>query len=54
MKQTLDKKFCKFDEVVKLVGEAVKEPDHTGNYHDYMGKALFLFKNSLQEANIFK
>merc|ERR1712001_606681 len=30
------KKFCKFDEVVSLVQQAVKEPEHTGNYHDYV------------------
>merc|ERR1712018_150403 len=40
-----DKKFCKFDEVVKLVGEAVKEPDHTGNYHDYMELCKLYYKN---------
>merc|ERR1712038_212878 len=40
-----DKKFCKFDEVVKLVGEAVKEPDHTGNYHDYMELCKLYDKN---------
>jgi len=41
----LDKKFCKFDEVVKLVNEAVKEPDHTGNYHDYIELCKLYDKN---------
>jgi len=39
------KKYCKFDEVVKLIGEAVKEPDHTGNYHDYMELMKLYDKN---------
>merc|ERR1711890_41030 len=30
------KKFCKFDDVVKLVGDAVKEPNNSGNYQDYI------------------
>merc|ERR1711992_13946 len=29
-----EKKYAKFDEVVKLVQEAVKEPENSGNYHD--------------------
>merc|ERR1712027_221629 len=40
-----EKKFCKFDEVVSLVGEAVKEPDHTGNYYDYMELCKLYDKN---------
>jgi len=40
-----EKKFCKFDEVVKLIGEAVKEPEHTGNYHDYMELCKLYDKN---------
>merc|ERR1712060_395032 len=32
------KKFCKFD-------EAVKEPDHTGNYHDYIELMKLYDKN---------
>merc|ERR1712088_348731 len=30
------KKVCKFDEGVSRVQQAVKEPEHTGNYHDYV------------------
>merc|ERR1711948_242781 len=33
-----DKKFCKFDEVVK-------EPDHTGNYYDYIELCKLYDKN---------
>merc|ERR1711956_21843 len=32
----VDKKFMKFADVVGLVQQAVKEPEHTGNYHDYI------------------
>lgn len=39
------KKTLKFDEVVKLVNEAVKEPDHTGNYHDYIELCKLYDKN---------
>ena len=39
------KKSCKFDEVVKLVQEAVKEPEHTGNYHDYIELCKLYDKN---------
>ena len=39
------KKSCKFDEVVKLVQEAVKEPEHTGNYHDYVELCKLYDKN---------
>ena len=39
------KKFCKFDEVVKLINEAVKEPDHSGNYHDYVELCKLYDKN---------
>merc|ERR1712186_4115 len=39
------KKFCKFDEVVSLVQQAVKEPEHTGNYHDYVELCKFYDKN---------
>lgn len=39
------KKFCKFDDVVKLINEAVKEPDHTGNYHDYIELCKLYDKN---------
>merc|ERR1711881_740165 len=30
----MGKRFAKFDEVVALVQQAVKEPDHSGTYHD--------------------
>jgi len=39
------KKFCKFDEVVSLVQQAVKEPEHTGNYHDYVELCKLYDKN---------
>ena len=39
------KKFCKYDEVVKLMQEAVKEPDSTGNYHDYIELCKLYDKN---------
>merc|ERR1711936_684264 len=32
----VEKKFVKFDEVVKLVQQAVKEPEHSGEIKDYM------------------
>ena len=41
----VDKKFMKFDEVVKLVQAAVKEPEHTGNYHDYVELCKLYDKN---------
>merc|ERR1712203_933024 len=40
-----EKKFCKFDEVVNLINQAVKEPDHTGNYHDYIELCKLYDKN---------
>jgi len=39
------KKFCKFDEVVALVQQAVKEPEHTGTYHDYIELCKLYDKN---------
>jgi len=39
------KKSCKFDEVVKLINDAVKEPEHTGNYHDYIELCKLYDKN---------
>merc|ERR1712215_34211 len=39
------KKFCKFDEVVKLVGDAVKEPNNSGNYQDYIELMKLYDKN---------
>jgi len=41
----IEKKYCKFDEVVNLVQQAVKEPDHTGNYHDYVELCKLYDKN---------
>ena len=41
----VEKKFCKFDEVVSLVQQAVKEPEHTGNYHDYVELCKLYDKN---------
>merc|ERR1719411_2021604 len=37
-----EKKYAKFDEVVKLVQEAVKEPENSGNYHDYIEPCGYL------------
>jgi Ca2+-binding EF-hand superfamily protein len=39
------KKFCTFDEVIKLMNEAVKEPEHSGNYHDYVELCKLYDKN---------
>lgn len=39
------KKFLKFDEVVGLVQQALKEPDHKGNYHDYVELCKLYDKN---------
>merc|ERR1712223_1482338 len=41
----VEKKFCKFDEVVALVNQAVAEPEHTGNYHDYVELCKLYDKN---------
>merc|ERR1739849_42063 len=41
----VEKKFCKFDEVVALIQQAVKEPEHTGNYHDYVELCKLYDKN---------
>ena len=41
----IEKKYCKFDEVVSLVQQAVKEPEHTGNYHDYVELCKLYDKN---------
>jgi len=40
-----EKKYAKFDEVVKLVQEAVKEPENSGNYHDYIELCKLYDKN---------
>jgi Ca2+-binding EF-hand superfamily protein len=39
------KKFCKFDEVVSLMQQAIKEPDNKGNYHDYVELCKLYDKN---------
>ena len=41
----LEKKFCSFDEVVSLMQQAVKEPDHSGNYHDFIELCKLYDKN---------
>lgn len=40
-----DKKFCKYDEVVKKVGEALATKDHSGGYHDYIELCKLYDKN---------
>ena len=39
------KKFVKFDDVVKLVGDAVKEPNNSGSYQDYIELMKLYDKN---------
>ena len=39
------KKFCKFDEVVSLVQQALKEPEIFGNYHDFVELCKLYDKN---------
>merc|ERR1712088_454100 len=41
----VEKKFVKFDEVVKLVQQAVKEPEHSGEIKDYMELCKLYDKN---------
>jgi Ca2+-binding EF-hand superfamily protein len=41
----VEKKFMKFDDVVALMNQAVKEPEHTGNYHDYVELCRLYDKN---------
>merc|ERR1712045_827439 len=43
--EDVDKKFVKFDEVVKLIQEAVKEPENSGTYHDYVELCKLYDKN---------
>ena len=40
-----DKKFVKFDEVVSLIQQAVKEPEHSGKYEDYAELCKLYDKN---------
>merc|ERR1712156_556463 len=39
------KKFCTFDEVVSLVEKAAKEPENSGNYHDFVELCKLYDKN---------
>ena len=41
----VEKAYKKFDEVVALVQQAVKEPEHTGNYFDYVELCKLYDKN---------
>merc|ERR1712079_788772 len=41
----VEKKFCKFDEVVELAKKVVAEPEHTGNYHDFVELCKLCDKN---------
>ena len=41
----VEKKFCKFDEVVELAKKVVAEPEHTGNYHDFVELCKLYDKN---------
>jgi len=41
----VEKKFMKFDDVVALMQQAVKEPEHTGNYFDYIELCRLYDKN---------
>jgi len=41
----VEKKFVKFDEVVKLVQQAVKEPEHSGEIKDYLELCKLYDKN---------
>jgi len=39
------KKYASFDEVVKLVNEAIKAPESSGTYHDYVELCKLYDKN---------
>jgi len=39
------KKYASFDEVVKLVNEAIKAPESSGTYHDYIELCKLYDKN---------
>merc|ERR1712012_438886 len=45
----LNKKFAKYDEIVKLVQEAVKVPEGSGNYHDYINYANSTTKMKMEQ-----
>lgn len=40
-----DKKFCKYDEVCKLVAEAKNTKENSGTYHDYVELCKLYDKN---------
>merc|ERR1712079_713969 len=41
----VEKKFLPFDEVVELAKKVVAEPEHTGNYHDFVELCKLYDKN---------
>ena len=41
----VEKKYCKFDEVIALMEQAVKEPENQGNYPDFVELCLLYDKN---------
>ena len=41
----VEKKYLKFDEVIALMEQAVKEPDHSGNYDDFVELCKLYDKN---------
>jgi len=43
--EDVEKKYVKFDEVVKLIQQAVKEPEHSGTYADYAELCKLYDKN---------
>lgn len=44
--EDVDKKFTKFDEVVSLIQQALKEPENSGTYEDYSELCKLYDKNS--------
>merc|ERR1712088_842970 len=50
----VEKKFMKFDDVVALMQQAVKEPEHTGNYHDYVELCRLYDKNEIPKEDVAK
>jgi myosin light chain 6 len=40
-----EKKYIKFDEVIPLLNNALKEPDNKGDYHDYIELCKLYDKN---------
>ena len=41
----VEKKYCKFDEVIALMEQAIKEPENQGNYPDFVELCLLYDKN---------